>query len=84
MPGVGSVLHLLLLAQLVAVEAHMLTGATSKEESRAILERLTQTATGKGAVNQGEREIKLIYVTVRGATFTTSRHLSDYIAREGR
>ena len=45
----------------------MLTGATSKEEGRAILNRLTQTATGARTpkvVDQSQREIKLIYVTV--------------------
>ena len=51
----------------------MLTGATSKEESRAILNRLTQSTTGKGrpkAVDQSQREIKLVYVTVRGTMIT--------------
>ena len=51
----------------------MLTGATSKEESRAILNRLTQTTTSKGrpkAVDQSQREIKLVYVTVGGTMIT--------------
>jgi len=65
----------------------MLTGATSKEESRAILNRLTQTATSKGkskAVDQSQREIKLIYVTVRGAVIIPLRHLLVHVAREAR
>jgi hypothetical protein len=65
----------------------MLTGATSKEESRAILNRLTQTVTSKGtlkAVDQSEREIKLIYVTVRGTTITLPSPLLIHVAREDR
>ena len=65
----------------------MLTGATSKEESRAILNRLTQTTTGQGkskAVDQKQREIKLIYVTVRGTVIALSYHLLVHVAREAR
>lgn len=65
----------------------MLTGATPKEESRAILNRLTQTTTGKGrpkAVDQSQREIKLIYVTVRGTVIIQSYHLLVLVAREAR
>ena len=65
----------------------MLTGATPKEESRAILNRLTQTTTGKGrpkAVDQSQREIKLIYVTVRGTVIIQSYHLLIHVAREAR
>jgi len=62
----------------------MLTGATSKEESRAILNRLTQTATKPEAVDQTQREIKLIYVTVRGPTIAPSCPLLVHVAREDR
>lgn len=65
----------------------MLTGATPKEESRAILNRLTQITTGKGkpkAVDQSQREIKLIYVTVGSTTITLLYTLLVHIAREDR
>ena len=61
----------------------MLTGATSKEETRSILNRLTQTATVKGkfkVVDQGQPEIKLVYVTVRSTKIAMSCPLLNHIA----
>jgi hypothetical protein len=60
----------------------MLTGATSKEESRAILNRLTQNATKPKAIDQSQREIKLLYVTVRGTKIASSYPLLVHVARE--
>ena len=59
----------------------MLTGSTSKEESRDIFTRLTRSAgvQGKGRhsdLDDGGKEIKLCYVTVRlssKSTFQVSR-----------
>lgn len=46
----------------------MLTGGTSKEESRSIFARLTASSRPNiGPTDDSQKEIKLCYVTVSGA-----------------
>ncbi|KAJ1299658.1 hypothetical protein OPQ81_009110 [Rhizoctonia solani] len=64
------------------IEAVMLTGATRKEETRSIMQRLAQAGKSKGivaadmAASAKEREIKLCYVTpekiAKSKTFTST------------
>jgi ATP-dependent DNA helicase Q1 len=60
----------------LSVEAVMLTGATPKEESKAIFSRLTALTRAIGpADDRGDKEIKLCYVTpekiAKSKTFTS-------------
>ncbi|CAE6431582.1 unnamed protein product [Rhizoctonia solani] len=64
------------------IEAVMLTGATGKEETRSIMQRLAQAGKSKGIVaadmagSSKEKEIKLCYVTpekiAKSKTFTST------------